>query len=220
MNDDDLIQWLRDKPDEVLLAADRIEALVAENAGLRAAAGRVPESWDECADWMRSGGVLMCGAVESAATVEGIERMIADPDLWNDPPDTDYRLLPPPNLVAAPPGMDGGGFLGAGADVPEGWEWRPSTGWAFQATDRCHWTQTLVQCRPPVKPAVRATVQVPLTKLVGRVIEGETEKVQAVLMGRRGDQWSSETGSYRPFPANTLDLDTGMVSVYAEDGES
>jgi len=57
MNDDEMVRWLRDDM-RLPAAADRIEALLAEVAGLRAERGRVPESWDECADWLDAGGVV------------------------------------------------------------------------------------------------------------------------------------------------------------------
>jgi hypothetical protein len=203
-------------------AADRIEALLAEVAGLRAEWGRVPESWDECADWLEWFGPG-CVLVDGEPTSNSVDDFNAQGRSVSAL--RRYRLLPPPNLVAAPPKMDGGGFLGAGADVPEGWEWRvclvnrmtkESGAWYV---DNRPAPEHLVQCRPPVKPATRVVVEVPLTKLVGRTIEGETEKV-AGYASDHPLSWRSDAWKWVAFPAGTLDLDAGMVRVYAEDGES
>lgn len=52
MNDDEQLAYeLREKY-RLPEAADRFVALLAELAVLRAGAGRVPESWNECADWL------------------------------------------------------------------------------------------------------------------------------------------------------------------------
>lgn len=54
MNDDEqIIETLRTFGYDHI--ADRFEALVAEVASLRANEGRVPVSWDECADWLDAG---------------------------------------------------------------------------------------------------------------------------------------------------------------------
>ena len=58
MNDDEILTALRGwcaTGGTLRAAADRIEALLAEVAGLRAERGRVPVSWDECADWLDAG---------------------------------------------------------------------------------------------------------------------------------------------------------------------
>jgi hypothetical protein len=217
MNDDEQLAYeLREKY-RLPEAADRFVALLAELAVLRAGAGRVPESWNECADWLDWFGsecVLDSAGRPTGWSAEMTRR-------WTDDGFTAYRLLPPPNLVAAPPGMDEGGYLGAGKDVPKGWEWRYAQGggW-FRWTGRTQRpsSDTFVQCRPP-QPVVRPVVEVPLTRLVGRVIEGETEPVFCPPAWAGKWKWRGADSRSHVFPDGTLDLDTGLVRVY-KDGES
>ena len=182
--------------------------------------GRVPVSWDECADWLdagqratfpaHSGERMDFNGEVAAANLRKPATRVRNIDL------ADVRLLPPSGLVAAPSGMDGGGFLGAGADVPDGWEWRQDPASAQWFDHRYTPRNVFVQCRPPVKPAERAVVEVPLTQLVGRVIVGCDEPVfdwrHHVY---NGIQWWAVDGKAREFPDGTLDLATGLVRVYA-----
>ena len=230
MHDDELIRRLRTIASNAnTAAADRIESLLAEVAGLRAERGRVPVSWDECADWLDAG-FDVAGSTGNARFLTRYSAAYfrrysaayfrANVPALNGMVLSDYRLLPPPGLVAAPSGMDGGGFLGAGADVPNGWQWRPHVDHDWMAMQP--YGGTIVQCRPPVKPAERAVVEVPLTQLVGRVIEGETEPVGSppvwTFIGT-GSEWRwlpSECVKWHRFPDGTLDMETGRVRVYAE----
>ena len=60
-------------------------------------------------------------------------------------------------------------------------------------------------------------VEVPLTKLVGRTIEGETERTTAVGCDEFDGWWWVGTTNQGAF---SVDLDTGLVRVYAEGDES
>lgn len=225
MTDEELVKSLRIGGSNT--AADRIEALVAEVAGLRVERGRVPESWDECADWLDAGmaatfpaagdggGRLGFNGKKAAANLRNPATRVKRIDL------ADVRLLPPPHLVAAPAGMDGGGFLGAGEHVPNGWEVRYLVGgdWFQWHPDHPGSSRAIVQCRPPVKPPQRATVEVPLTQLVGRTIEGCAVAVNKADVTEYGQCWwalHDLIQDRRDFPAGTLDLSTGLVRVYAE----
>ncbi len=227
MTDDEMmIRWV--KGNGHYQVADRLEALLAERVELvgrieqlnreakavvNPSEGRVPVSWDECADWREWFGreAVWCVPLGHAtdSTGDQFRRKLGHLGL------ADYRLLPPPNLVAAPEGMDGGGWLGQGKDVPDGWPWR--------ATTRAPWTSAkpngsamrwLVQCRPPVR--VRAVVEVPLTRLVGRTIEGCEDAVTGYRTGCLGVEWLNSRGGWFSFPAGSLDLDTGRVKVEPE----
>ena len=179
--------------------------------------GRVPVSWDECADWLEWFGCEAVWNVNRGSTTiltsAGL-RVRGEDGISLDV----YRLLPPPGLVAAPESMDGGGWLGEGRHVPEGWEWRLNTrdGWCVATSStRSKW---IVQCRPPVR--ARDVVEVPLTRLVGRTIEGETGSVEGYRSStEHGTEFWTRTTGLRPFPAGSLDLDTGRVRVYAEGDE-
>ena len=184
--------------------------------------GRVPVSWNECADWLEWFGREAVWSLMA----EGPTHYTADEHRSGGVEHrggrfSDYRLLPPPGLVAAPEGMDGGGWLGEGRHVPEGWEWRVFTDGPY-----CKWTakderspagSEIVQCRPPVR--VRDVVEVPLTRLVGRTIEGEEVPVWSFYREADGWHWSPDKPEIRRFPAGSLDLDTGRVRVYAEGDE-
>jgi len=185
--------------------------------------GRVPVSWNECADWLDAGGVVL--QWNGTPTAFCANDFRGGQTLSNQiMPPSDYRLLPPPGLVAAPECMDGGGWLGQGKDVPDGWEWRHMTdsGW-LQSVRPTFGDDMLVQCRPPVR--VRDVVEVPLTRLVGRTIEGcdeaafRTDSPQPPP-GAPNWRWRPAGDAlWRPFPAGSLDLDTGRVRVYAEGDE-
>lgn len=224
MNDDEIIEWMRRLASPAFgPIADRIEALAAENASLRANEGRVPVSWNECADWLDAGGVVKFSRrpADLPWVVSGCssDRFRSGEMGSKGYALMNYRLLPPSYLVAAPAGMDGGGFLGAGEHVPNGWEWRrylaSSSTWFTQRPEATY----LVQCRPPVKPPQRATVEVPLTQLVGNTIEGCDKPVQRWRGSSPGGgfEWSGPGAMvWHDFPAGTLDLSTGLVLVYAE----
>ena len=65
--------------------------------------------------------------------------------------------------------------------------------------------------------AARKVVKVPLTKLVGRTIEGETEPVVHFVPTTAPDlwEWRSDLSKFDYFHL-PVDLDTGLVRVYAE----
>lgn len=183
--------------------------------------GRVPVSWDECADWLewfgRESVVWLDEFGQASPVTEEAEqnfRMRGDDDRQHH----FYRLLPPSGLVAAPEGMDGGGWLGEGRHVPEGWEWRnwTSAPWRIGGNPAPH---VVVQCRPPVRP--RDVVEVPLTRLVGRTIEHCDVPVACdPFFYDGGWGWQAHIESHlRRFPDGSLDLDTGRVRVYAEGDE-
>lgn len=180
--------------------------------------GRVPVSWNECADWQDAGGVVLLvhegGATEPAMTTAA-EFRTSDFMAWAR--FDYYRLLPPPGLVAAPEGMDGGGWLGEGRHVPEGWPWRHLTKGPWNVSGRQLFDDAVLQCRPPVR--ARDVVEVPLTRLVGRTIEGCEDAVTGYRTGCLGVEWLNSRGGWFSFPAGSLDLDTGLVRVYAEGDE-
>ena len=178
--------------------------------------GRVPVSWNECADWLewfgrdsvviqRSSPDRWLPTIRSAGEFRrGIGGNALD----------EYRLLPPPGLVPAPEGMDGGGWLGQGKDVPDGWEWRSWADAKWQLGDVRPMPTTIVQCRPPAPK--REPEWVPLTKLVGRTVwefDVPVHAYEGTVEAMRW--WPPETPyhMYRPFPDGTLDLDTGRVKV-------
>lgn len=184
--------------------------------------GRVPVSWNECADWLEFGQVVWSVPDQKPTTVPAAG-FRSEGNLDHCPHLTDYRLLPPPGLVAAPESMDGGGWLGQGKDVPDGWPWRsftdgPYSEWAAK-DERPPAGSEVVQCRPPAPK--REPEWVPLTKLVGRTVWGETKPVfrtDAPAPPSLPDwRWRPEADLlWRPFPDGTLDLDTGRVKVEPE----
>ena len=67
--------------------------------------------------------------------------------------------------------------------------------------------------RVPAKPAPE---WVPLTKLVGRTVWGETYAVKGVVNNSAGVRFWGPGFCTLPFPDGTLDLDTGRVKVEPE----
>jgi hypothetical protein len=174
----------------------------------------VPVSWNECADWLDAGGVVW-RETDRCRTSYSADDFRADvPGGRNKRKVDEFRLLPPPSLVPAPEGMDGGGWLGQGKDVPDGWPWRGFTDDTWEESRSADNTY-IVQCRPPAPK--REPEWVPLTKLVGRTVWGETYAVKDWAIYPSSGRWTAEgyRGS-RPFPDGTLDLDTGRVKVEPE----
>lgn len=177
--------------------------------------GRVPLSWNECADWVEIGGTMLSTADDGKTwTTTKVHPTLLRATTASAEEMANWRLGPPPNLVAAPEGMDGGGYVGEGRHVPEGWEWRIGPNQEFLTDEPLG---NFVQCRPPVR--VRAVVEVPLTRLVGRTIEGCEDAVTGYRAGCLGVEWLNSRGGWFSFPAGSLDLDTGRVRVYAEGDE-
>lgn len=175
--------------------------------------GRVPVSWNECADWLewfgrdsvviqRSSPDRWLPTIRSAGEFRrGIGGNALD----------EYRLLPPPGLVPAPEGMHGGGWLGQGKDVPDGWPWRclvnNGLDWFDDTTPPPF---QVVQCRPPAPK--REPEWVPLTKLVGRTVWGETEAVARWQGDHEATFWRPARGGYREVAFNA----DGLVKVEPE----
>ena len=183
---------------------------------------RVPVSWNECANWLEARKLVLYRE-DSGRWVPTINTVDEFRDALPETPPADRYLLV--DLVAAPEGMDGGGWLGQGKDVPDGWEWRGFTndGWSVAGVfTNDGWSVAgvsdaftmLVQCRPPAPK--REPEWVPLTKLVGRTVwefDVPVHAYEGTVEAMRW--WPPETPyhMYRPFPDGTLDLDTGRVKV-------
>lgn len=177
---------------------------------MTAVEGRVPVSWDECADWLDAGQVV---GYETRFSRGRIYPSLADDVRRNGIIGVELssvRLLPPVGLVAAPEGMDGGGWLGEGRHVPEGWEWRPDCDGDWVSSNVVLSTNSIVQCRPV---RVRPTVEVPLTQLVGRTIAGCDKPVWDWAREDKKEYWSASIyDDWLPFPEGTLDLATARVA--------
>lgn len=131
-------------------------------------------------------------------------------DALPDPPTPDPDA--PPVYVLEP------GHYGPvlGKDVRDGWEGRPSPDATWGAAEDCRrvypraWFE--VRRVPAPEPA---TEWVPLTKLVGRTIKGETKAVAVAVASSAGGKWvwcNGIDGLFAPFPTR----DDGMVEVLAE----
>lgn len=143
-------------------------------------------------------------------------------DAWHAtlPGSADAGPAPTPDPDAPPVYVPPEGHVAPveGRNVPDGWEGRYLNGGdrAFDAEHCRSVPDALFEVRrvPAPEPA---TEWVPLTKLVGRTIKGQTEPV----MGHGHDHdpsrwWPEANGVYLSFPDGTLNLDTAQVLVLAE----
>jgi len=177
---------------------------------------RVPHSAEECAVHMEAGGVVkFCFRGEWLTSWN-------DPAAFRDPTRTlgltSYRLVYSTPVGMSPVIGAPGHAYGLAKDAPEGWEAAMyAEGWVVG--EGCQ-PNSIIEARPPAPAPEPRTEKVPLTKLAGRTLVGETEPVEWIRWARGEWRW----GPVRVFaPANnntlilTVDVDSGMVEVLAEE---
>jgi len=177
---------------------------------------RVPRSAEECAVHLEAGGVVEVRRGHWV-TLEGSGVRPADFRLPTVAFDANiYRLVYTSPVGMSPVIGAPGHAYGLAKDAPDGWGrrgWEHTDSWNVGVWE----DDAIIEARPPAPAPEPRTEKVPLTKLAGRTLVGETERV-----GRLDPPYGAATWRWRPewstlWRLLTVDIETGMVEVLAEE---